>query len=414
MERYASSALKRREMRSGLHRETETGAKNSMRFYLAPMEGITGYVYRKTYQELFHNVDKYFIPFVEPHQKRDFNAKELNEISRENNQGYCVPQILTNQAEGFLRTAQALAEQGYEEVNLNLGCPSGTVVAKGKGAGFLEYPEKLDLFLRKIFASAPCRISIKTRIGRYEPEEFGRLLEIYRQYPLEELIIHPRSREDYYAGTPNWPVFAEALRCSEDTAKMLRCSEDTAKMLRCSEDTARMLRCSEDTAEMPRYGREEMGKSQEGSLRRQGTWPVCYNGDIFSAADYKRLLTAFPTLSTVMLGRGIIGNPCLIDEIKAADRLENGWEQEKDPVSGFKKDQHPGRDWDKIREFHDLIYQRYQETLSGDRPLLFKMKELWCYLGSLYPGQEKQIKKLKKVQKKGEYEILAGNIFDIL
>lgn len=305
-----------------------------MKFYLAPLEGITGYVYRKAYQDFFQNIDKYFIPFVEPHRKRDFNSKERNEISRKNNRElYVVPQILTNNAEDFLRTAQALVKEGYEEVNLNLGCPSGTVVSKGKGSGFLEFPDQLNRFLEEIFQAAPCKISIKTRIGRYEPEEFGRLLEIYNQYPLEELIIHPRTREDYYKNTPNWQSFGLAVSDSSNT--------------------------------------------------------LCYNGDVFTAEDYKKMQETFPEVDAVMLGRGIIRNPQLVDQIKNGEQT----------------------DWVLLRSFHDRIYSDYQETLSGDRALLFKMKELWCYELTLFPGSEKIGKKLKKAQKKSEYEQAVGELF---
>ena len=77
-------------------------------------------------------------------------------------------------------------------MNLNLGCPSGTVTAKGKGAGFLGEPEKLDRFLDEIFANTGMEISIKTRVGTDYEEDWERLLEIYSKYPIKELIIHPR------------------------------------------------------------------------------------------------------------------------------------------------------------------------------------------------------------------------------
>lgn len=307
-----------------------------MKFYLAPLEGITGYIYRKAYQDFFHNVDKYFIPFVEPHRKRDFNEKERKEISREHNQGFCVvPQILTNSAEDFLRTAEALADQGYEEINLNLGCPSGTVVSKGKGAGFLEFPDRLNGFLEEIFRNPPCRISVKTRIGRYEPEEFGKLLEIYNQYPLEELIIHPRTREDYYKNRPKWQVFGEAAENSRN--------------------------------------------------------PVCYNGDIFTPENYQSFCETFPEVNSVMLGRGILRDPQLVGKIRYGER----------------------RDWQLLRRFHDRIYEDYRNTLSGDRPLLFKMKELWCYELDLFPNSEKIGKKLKKAQRRSEYEAAVNELFRI-
>ena len=157
-----------------------------MKFYLAPLEGITGYIYRNAQHDFFGaGIDKYFMPFLAPHTKRSFNAKEKNDILPEHNAGmYAVPQILTNSAADFLRIEKDLGAFGYRELNINLGCPSGTVVSKGRGAGFLASPEKLDQFLEEIFSKTEAKISLKTRIGMEEPEEFFRLLEIYNKYPL--------------------------------------------------------------------------------------------------------------------------------------------------------------------------------------------------------------------------------------
>ena len=169
-----------------------------MYYYLAPMEGITTWVFRKAYHKYFRPMDKYFTPFLVPHTHKDFNFKEKNEILPEHNAGQnLVPQILTNNAEDFVRTANALKRYGYEEVNLNLGCPSGTVVSKGRGAGFLRHIEKLDRFFDEVFSSLEMKISVKTRIGIQEPGEFEEILEVYNRYPLSELIIHPRIRQDF-------------------------------------------------------------------------------------------------------------------------------------------------------------------------------------------------------------------------
>ena len=182
-----------------------------MKYYLAPMEGITGYIYRNAYEKFFHNIDKYFTPFIVPNQSRSLKTKELRDILPENNQGMnIVPQILTNDSEGFIVTAKKLKQLGYNEVNLNLGCPAGTVVSKNRGSGFLALRDELDRFLEEIYKIEDMKISIKTRIGKDTPEEFYKLIEIYNKYPLEELIIHPRTREDFYGNTPNLEVFKDA------------------------------------------------------------------------------------------------------------------------------------------------------------------------------------------------------------
>ena len=164
-----------------------------MKYYLAPLEGVTSHIYRRAYHTCFCPMDKYFTPFLVPHTKRGFNSRERREILPQNNPGmYLVPQIMSNDADGFLKTEEKLREYGYEEVNLNLGCPSKTVVSKNRGSGFLSKTEELDRFLDQIYRGTKGKISIKTRIGRYSPDEFEEILRIYNQYPVEELIIHPR------------------------------------------------------------------------------------------------------------------------------------------------------------------------------------------------------------------------------
>ncbi|MDO4262314.1 MAG: tRNA-dihydrouridine synthase family protein [Eubacteriales bacterium] len=225
-----------------------------MHYYMAPLESVTTYIYRNAQAKVYGPLDKYFIPFLEPHEKRDFKKREMQEILPEHNRGlYAVPQILTNKAEGFGRLARALGEFGYGELNLNLGCPSKTVVSKGKGSGFLAFPEELDRFLDRIFQETEQEISIKTRIGRESPEEFGRLLAIYNRYPLKELIIHPRVQRDFYNHTPNREVYRMAVSESRN--------------------------------------------------------PLCYNGDLFCREDVEQFCMEFPETETIMLGRGLLQDP---------------------------------------------------------------------------------------------------------
>lgn len=241
-----------------------------MKFYLAPMEGLTGFVFRNAYQKHFGGIDTYFTPFI---NNKKMNYKEIKDILPEHNKGmHVVPQILTNRAEDFLAIAKELGDYGYESVNLNLGCPSGTVVTKHRGAGFLAVPEELDHFLEEIFADCPLRISVKTRIGINDAGEWERILSIYEKYPMEELIIHPRVQKDFYNNTPDMDAFLYAVENSRHT--------------------------------------------------------LCYNGDICSVDDYKAWIqkmegkdrehgsgsTAQHT-EHMMLGRGILKNPGLVGEL---------------------------------------------------------------------------------------------------
>lgn len=308
-----------------------------MKLYLAPMEGITGYVYRNVQHRFYNHIDKYFTPFITPTQHRKLTSRELGDILPEHNQGmYVVPQILTNQAEGFLWAAGKAKEFGYREVNLNLGCPSGTVVSKGRGAGFLADPWKLNLFLAEIsegMMQMDMKLSVKTRLGVLDPEEFYELIEIFNRYPLTELIIHPRIRTDYYKNHPNMAVFRDAVRMSRH--------------------------------------------------------PLCYNGDIFRAKEYRLFEKEFPEVAAVMLGRGIIANPGLAEEIHEGKKLEKT----------------------RLKAFHDDLLLAYREAIPGDKNVLFKMKEAWFYLACDLVDCDKQIKKIKKAGTMKEYEAAVERVF---
>lgn len=307
-----------------------------MKYYLAPLEGITTHIFRNAYHKYFAPMDKYFTPFLVPHAKKGFSKKELGEILPEHNEGlYLVPQILSNDAEGFLSTVKKLQQFGYREVNLNLGCPSKTVVSKYRGAGFLAKPEELTRFLDRIYSGTEIAISIKTRAGKDSPEEFERLLEIYNRFPVKELIIHPRVQQDFYKNVPNLAVFEEAVKESRN--------------------------------------------------------PLCYNGDIFEASDYEKIIERFQDVPAVMLGRGIVGNPGLLEEI-----------QGKSPM-----------DVQKFRAFHNKVLEDYKALDFGDKNVLFKMKELWCYLGTLFSDRKKELKRVKKAEQMRDYEAAADALFAI-
>lgn len=307
-----------------------------MQLYFAPLEGITGYIYRNAHHSFYAGVDKYFIPFLSPNQNRALNPKEIKDVLPEHNQGiYVVPQILTKNAEHFLRAAEELEEKyGYEEVNLNLGCPSRTVVSKGKGAGFLSKPEELDVFFQEVFEKVRIKVSVKTRIGMDKPEEFGRLIEIFNKYPLYELIIHPRLQKDYYNNTPDWGVFAEAVRESRN--------------------------------------------------------PLCYNGDIFTLEDYRKLRTKFPDIDRIMLGRGLLMKPALAEIIKGDMNVKEGAAK--------------SADLKRLKAFHDRLYGDYGKVMSGEKNVLFKMKEFWIYAENLFPEKKKLFKKIRKASRLCDYE----------
>lgn len=188
-----------------------------MRLYIAPMEGITDHVFRCVHHRYFPGADKYYTPFFSPTADGRFTGRSLRDLDPELNRGLpAVPQLLTRHSADFLWAAKALADMGYPEINLNLGCPSGTVVAKGKGSGLLDRPEELKALLDGIFDyPLKAEVSVKTRLGRKDPEEFPKLLELFDQYPISELTIHCRVRDDLYRRPAQPQAFALPLRESK-------------------------------------------------------------------------------------------------------------------------------------------------------------------------------------------------------
>ena len=77
-----------------------------MDYLFAPMEGITGYVFRNAHHRHFHGIKTYYTPFISPNQTRKFTPRELNDVRPEHNEGVpVIPQILTNKADDILWAA---------------------------------------------------------------------------------------------------------------------------------------------------------------------------------------------------------------------------------------------------------------------------------------------------------------------
>ena len=297
----------------------------------APMEGLTDTVYRRIHHQHFGGVGKYYIPFVSPTQHHVFTPKEMRAIGPEHNAGIpTVPQILAKDAEHFLWAAGEMAAMGYDEVNLNIGCPSGTVTAKGKGAGMLRDLYALDALLNAACTRAPIAISVKTRVGFESPEEWSEILDVLSEYPLKEIIIHPRTRQGFYkVGT----LYPETFRMAAEKGL-----------------------------------------------------PLVYNGDLFTAADCAALQAAYPGMP-MMLGRGMVCNPALAQEVCGGPELDKA----------------------AFRAFHDALWDAYRQ----DRPIEqahSRMRELMIYMSCCFADADKAAKNVRKSNPKN-YEEAVDCLF---
>ena len=238
-----------------------------MKLYFAPMEGITSYIYRNIHEEMFGGCDAYFAPFINPSDQEKVSKKGVKDILPEKNTTASLKiQVLTNNPVSFLKFSDKVKALGYNEININLGCPAGTVVKKGRGSGFLRDTDAMERFFDRIFSESDMKISVKTRIGYSCTDEAEALMKIYNKYPLTSLIIHPRTRDELYSGSVHTDVFEMCYNTSKND--------------------------------------------------------VCYNGDILTVEDWKKTALAYPNLEGIMIGRGAIRNPALFREIRGGKPLE--------------------------------------------------------------------------------------------
>lgn len=307
-------------------------------FLFAPMEGITFSTYRRIHHEMFPGLQEYYTPFIAPDKAGTFKPKFLKELTKDSASGLSViPQLMTNDSDSFIITAKKLRDLGFGTVNLNAGCPSGTVFSKHKGSAMLADPEGLDRFLDSIYTAAESgkiKISIKTRMGVHSTEEFPRIMEIYKKYPISKLIIHARDRDGQYKSIPDIRGFASAITGCD--------------------------------------------------------FPVCYNGNVFSAGDLSETekITGMK-LSSVMLGRGIVTNPALGRELSGGKKLACR----------------------EMRDFHFALLDAYLKDGLSQTFALERMKHLWYYMIHMFRECKKEQKAILKSGSVSEYRMASEILF---
>ena len=304
-----------------------------MNYYFAPMEGLTDSVYRSLHHKYFSGVTAYYMPFLSPTVHRSLTPREARELPPADSVPFrAVPQLLTKVTEDFLWAAGQCKALGYDEINLNLGCPSGTVTAKGKGSGMLRDPASLDAFLDTIFSKTELPISVKTRLGYTDPEEFPQLLEIFNQYPIKELTVHPRVRSDFYKGQVRMESFEYCLAHSNA--------------------------------------------------------PVCFNGNLTTLGQIEAFRSRYPQVQSVMLGRGLIGDPGMLTP--------------------------GGTTVTALEPFMEELLETYSEVFGSHRNAMFRLKESWHLLCCRFEGSEKLTKKLRKTTDYQEFRAVTAQILHTL
>ena len=304
-----------------------------MNYYFAPMEGVTDSVFRKAHHTYFPGITRYYMPFISPTVHRALTPREAREVPKADSVPFAaVPQLLTKVPEDFIWAAGQCRDLGYEEVNLNLGCPSGTVTAKGKGSGMLKDIDALDKFLEAIFSGSPLPISVKTRLGFETAEEFPGLLEIFNHYPIKELTLHPRVRKAFYTGDVDMDAFRYCLANSKA--------------------------------------------------------PVCYNGNLCTVAQIEAFQKEFPHVQSVMIGRGLVGDPGML--VPSGTSIEA------------------------LADFMEELAEQYCLVFGSERNAMFRLKENWRHLLCRFEGSEKLGKRLRKTTDLREYKSIVQEILHTL
>jgi len=227
------------------------------------LQGFTDFVYRKAYSEIFQGIDAFFIPYISVKNNQILKKYE-KEIHPENNpQIRVIPQVLASSADEMLFLSKILEDKGYREINLNLGCPYPMVTNRAKGAGLLPHPDKVQKLLSSFFEKSNLRLSVKLRAGLQSANEIEQIIPVLNQFPLTEVIFHPRIAKQLYDGE----ILNSAFQFAQQNLKH----------------------------------------------------KLVYNGSIVSVDDFAECRQKFPEIDNFMLGRGILMNPFLPAEIKNMD-----------------------------------------------------------------------------------------------
>jgi tRNA-dihydrouridine synthase B len=229
--------------------------------YFAPLQEFTDFIYRSAHAAIFGNTDKYYAPSIVRQNDGSIKKSHLKDVDPENNKGYnLIPQILAGKTEDILHLGKILTDLGYKEINWNLGCPYPMVTNKGMGAGLLPYPDKIKSILTEYLPDLSCAVSVKLRSGLASSDEIFEIIHVLNEFPLKEVILHPRNAKQLYRGSPDHEIFSR-------------------------------------TAELSKH-------------------PLVYNGDIFTPDDFIQLNHLFRNTDSWMIGRGILMDPFLPLKIK--------------------------------------------------------------------------------------------------
>ena len=310
---------------------------------LAPLQGVTDVVFRQTYARHFNGIDQAMAPFISTMSSRRLKPSRLKDVDPALNTALpVIPQILGNNPDDFIYLGDYLFDMGYTQVNWNLGCPHSKIAKKLRGSGLLSHPDKIDDFLSRIIPAMKPTLSVKIRLGRKSKEEIGELIAMFNTHKLDEIILHPRTGEQMYTGTADIDAFERAMNAC--------------------------------------------------------IHPMVYNGDIVDKASWEKIRQRFPEISRFMIGRGILSNPFLPEQIKGVNTdSQNNESQQRE----------------RLKTFHADLFNSYKQVFSGPGHLIGRMKGFWNYLGPSFENSKKPLKKLLKSNSEQDYSERVNEFWEM-
>lgn len=253
-----------------------------MKLWLAPLQGVTEYPFRNAWHRHFSGLDAAYTPFIPTIKGTKVRVHHLRDVLPQNNNSSLtpIPQLLSNNPSEILVMINALSKLGYTEINLNMGCPSPTVIRHRRGCGLMPFPDIIDYILKEVIPETDIKFSVKLRPGLKNVDELWRMFEVLNNYPIYKIILHPRLGIQMYEGVPDPDVFAMAAK-----------------------RTSHLL---------------------------------VYNGDIKTLRDFSKLRDRFPETNEWMIGRGVLFNPFLPGIIKGMEKPRRS--EILDPLIAFHED----------------------------------------------------------------------------
>lgn len=313
---------------------------NNDKLISSPLQGFTDFRFRNSFHKFFGGIDTFYAPYIRLNGKFEIKPAYQRDLLPKNNEGISlVPQIMTNSADEFLFVAKYVQSLGYNELNWNLGCPYPMVTKRGMGAGLISQSDRIDDILNKVHQESDIVVSMKMRLGFESSSEILETLPVLNAYPIKSIGIHARLGKQLYKGGVDLDGFEACLNKTNHT--------------------------------------------------------IFYNGDITSVEVFNEMKKRFSSISTWMIGRGLISNPFLPQMIKD--------ETTKFPINSLEV----------FKLFHEELLNKYSEALSGDKHLIIKMHHFWEYFVTIFEEHKKPLKKIKKAKTIEAYHLAVDEMFEL-